>query len=84
MSAMAECGIPAELPFANVMVGLKNLPRLSVARTFQPDRPIGLGPVMNYDQLKRNVGRFVKLMPPACHLNAAGEVEGCPNEDWED
>ena len=37
---------------------------------------------MNYDQLSRNVGRFVKLMPPACHLNAAGEVEGCPNEDW--
>jgi hypothetical protein len=33
---------------------------------------------MNYDQLKRNIGHSVKLMPPECHLNAAGEVEGCP------
>jgi hypothetical protein len=37
---------------------------------------------MNNEHLQRNVGHVVKLMPPAHHLNAAGEVEGCPNEDW--
>jgi hypothetical protein len=37
---------------------------------------------MNYEKLKGNEGAIVRIMPPACHLNADGEVEDWPNETW--
>lgn len=37
---------------------------------------------MNYEKLKGNEGAIVRIMPPACHLNADGEVEDWPNEMW--
>ena len=37
---------------------------------------------MNYEKLKGNEGARVRIMPPACHLNADGEVENWPNEMW--
>jgi hypothetical protein len=37
---------------------------------------------MNLEQLKRNVGQQVKLVPPACHLDAAGDPLPSLNENW--
>jgi hypothetical protein len=37
---------------------------------------------MNYEKLKGNEGATVRIMPPACHLNADGEAQDWPNEPW--
>jgi hypothetical protein len=37
---------------------------------------------MNLDQLKRNVGYRMKLVPAACHLNEHGDVVPPADEDW--
>jgi hypothetical protein len=37
---------------------------------------------MNLDHLKKNVGYRVKLVPPAYHLDAAGEPLPLQDEDW--
>lgn len=37
---------------------------------------------MNLEQLKRNVGYRLKLVPPACHLDSAGDVLPVIDEDW--
>jgi hypothetical protein len=37
---------------------------------------------MNLEQLKRNVGYRVKLVPPASHLDAAGDELPTKDEDW--
>jgi hypothetical protein len=37
---------------------------------------------MNLDQLKRSVGARVKLVPPACHLDPAGDALAAADEDW--
>jgi hypothetical protein len=37
---------------------------------------------MNFEQLRKNIGYLVKLVPPAYHLDAAGESLPIENEDW--
>jgi hypothetical protein len=37
---------------------------------------------MNFDQLRKNEGYLVKLVPPAHHLDAAGELLSIEDEDW--
>ena len=37
---------------------------------------------MNRDQLKKNVGRRVKIQPAAIHLDALGRERPTRNEDW--
>ena len=37
---------------------------------------------MNLEQLKRNVGYRLKLVPPARHLDAAGDAMPVTDEDW--
>jgi hypothetical protein len=37
---------------------------------------------MNLEQLKRDVGHQVKIVPPACHLDAASDPLPSLNEDW--
>ena len=37
---------------------------------------------MNLKRLKKNVGYRVKLVPPASHLDAAGEALPVQDEDW--
>src|SRR5712691_4159765 len=37
---------------------------------------------MNLEQLRRDVGYRVKLVPPACHLDSAGDALPLQDEDW--
>jgi hypothetical protein len=37
---------------------------------------------VNFEQLKRNVGDRVRLVPPACHLDAAGDALPAVDEEW--
>jgi hypothetical protein len=37
---------------------------------------------MNLEHLKKDVGYRVKLVPPAYHLDAAGEPLPVQDEDW--
>jgi hypothetical protein len=37
---------------------------------------------MNFEQLKRNKGYVIKLVPPACHIDPSGDPLPALNEDW--
>lgn len=37
---------------------------------------------MNIDQLKKDIGYRVKIVPPAYHLDAAGDALPFQDEDW--
>ena len=37
---------------------------------------------MNLGRLKKNVGRWMELVPPVCHLDDRGNLLAEKNEDW--